>query len=131
MGFRFVSQLAIAYPESPIVGEAPGLRVGPKPGERMPDFKLADGAMLHEKLRGPKFHLLLVARDSGREALPAPAVPEDLVETHRLEPIAALGQRALYLVRPDGHVAYRAPSLDADAVAEALRTSLIIPAAIR
>jgi len=128
--FRFVSQLAISYPGSPIVGEAPGLDDGPAPGDRMPDLPLAGGATLHEKLRGPNFHLLVVTRSGGT----LPRVEDDLVEPHVVTGAPAelyeelgVDERALYLIRPDGHVAYRSPRTDAAAIDEALRKTLLNP----
>ena len=69
--FRFVSQLGIKYPDSPIVGEELGgadraFRCGPAAGHRAPDGPLrlaGDGRMvsLFSRLRGPPHQLLLFA----------------------------------------------------------------------
>ena len=62
-GFRTVSQLTIGYRHSPAVQEGrPGLRRGPRAGDRLPDARVArDGqaCWLGEALVGPSFHLLL------------------------------------------------------------------------
>ena len=69
--FRFVSQLGIKYPDSPIVGEELGgadraFRCGPAAGHRAPDGPLrlaGDGRMvsLFSRLRGTPHQLLLFA----------------------------------------------------------------------
>ena len=82
--FRFVSQLGIKYPESPIVDEDLGggdraFRRGPAAGHRAPDGPLrlaGDGreVSLFSRLRGTPHHLLLFA---GRDA-EAPASDAEL-----------------------------------------------------
>jgi hypothetical protein len=82
--FRFVSQLGIKYPESPIVDENRGgadlaFRRGPAAGNRAPDGPLrlaGDGreVSLFSRLRGTPHHLLLFA---GRGA-EAPASDAEL-----------------------------------------------------
>ena len=67
--FRFVSQLGIKYPDSPIVGEeldgaSRAFRSGPAAGDRAPDSPLRlgeDGRLisLYSRMRGASHHLLL------------------------------------------------------------------------
>ncbi|HEX6676130.1 MAG TPA: FAD-dependent monooxygenase [Actinomycetes bacterium] len=136
--FRAVSQLAIGYRHSPAASnghDAP--RRGPKAGDRLPDAPLLrDGqpTTLHAATAAPSFHLLLCGPVPSWPA-PATSVPErhaGLVAVHHLsrEPAPAVlhdpdgtalrrlgldpaGTRtAHHLVRPDGHVAYRAGGTD-------------------
>jgi hypothetical protein len=131
--FRFVSELGIRYRRSPAVAEGePRLRDGPRAGDRLPDARLwRDGRQvwLQEAVVGPHLALLLcgdaAAWDAPRLAALAARHPR-LLSVHRLarqsaaaspgaltderdETLARLGVRdaAQYLVRPDGHVAFR------------------------
>ncbi|GAB3212609.1 FAD-dependent oxidoreductase [Marinactinospora endophytica] len=127
---------AVAYHGSPdaVEGE-PRLRGGPRAGERMVDAEvIRDGTpvRLHEALAAPRHHLLLCGRveewGAARTAPLLPLVRSGLLMVHRLaaEPspgtlcdargtvLAELGvaRAGHYLVRPDGHVAYRAAGTD-------------------
>jgi 2-polyprenyl-6-methoxyphenol hydroxylase-like FAD-dependent oxidoreductase len=134
-GFRTLSQLRISYRASPAVDEGrPALRRGPRAGERLPDARIVEHGherWLHEALATPTYQLLLCG--------PAESWPNDqlvrlseryagLVAVHRLtreapagvlhdargEAFARLGveQTAHYLMRPDGHIAYRSAAND-------------------
>jgi 2-polyprenyl-6-methoxyphenol hydroxylase-like FAD-dependent oxidoreductase len=134
-GFRTLSQLRINYRGSPSVDEGhPPLRRGPRAGDRLPDAHIVEQGRerwLQEALATPSYHLLLcgaaeswnndqLARLSERYA--------GLVTVHRLGRAAAAGvlhdvrgeafarlgveQTAHYLVRPDGHIAYRSAATD-------------------
>jgi hypothetical protein len=134
-GFRVVSQLGIGYRRSPAVREGrPRLRRGPRAGDRLPDAPVTrDGraCWLGEALAGPGFHLLLCGPVGGWDAAQVTALGgrhRDLLAIHHLtrEPspgalgdpdgvaLARLGvgEAAHYLVRPDGHVGYRAAGTD-------------------
>lgn len=140
--FHFVSQLGIRYRNSPAVTEGePRLRVGPKAGDRFPDAKIEhDGRQtyLQEELAGPHLHLILCgARDgwdrsqvadvTARHAglvvihyLTASSSVDALVDTSggvlsRLG-VSDAQDVAQYLVRPDGHVAFRCAGPDLGAV---------------
>ncbi|HEX8670582.1 MAG TPA: FAD-dependent monooxygenase [Longimicrobium sp.] len=132
-GFRFISQLEIAYPSSPVVDEArPRFRGGPRAGHRAPDAPVRrDGGetTLFSLCTGAAHHLLVFGADSA-DALRTLAaahlgdvqahhithsteVPgawlDESGETHRRYGIAESGY---YLIRPDGYIAFRAPGLD-------------------
>jgi 2-polyprenyl-6-methoxyphenol hydroxylase-like FAD-dependent oxidoreductase len=136
-GFRTVSQLNIGYPHSPVVQEGqPALRRGPRPGDRLPDARIAkDGGScwLGEALAEPRFQLLLCGDLGGWDMHALAAVRgryPDMVSVHHLTRDAlpsalhdADGQAltrlsvdgtAHYLIRPDGHVGYRAAGTDLD-----------------
>jgi len=136
-GFRTVSQLGIGYRHSPAVQEGrPALRRGPRAGDRLPDARIArDGqeCWLGEALAAPGFHLLLcghpndwdagqLAAAGGRYAgvlavhhLTREAVPGALHDSNR-QALSRLGvsDTAHYLIRPDGHIGYRAAGTDLD-----------------
>jgi 2-polyprenyl-6-methoxyphenol hydroxylase-like FAD-dependent oxidoreductase len=95
--FRFISQLGIKYPDSPIVGEELGgtdraFRRGPAAGHRAPDGPLrlaADGRQvsLFSRLRGIPHHLLLFAGRDPVAEVPASAGEllagyEGMIESH-------------------------------------------------
>jgi 2-polyprenyl-6-methoxyphenol hydroxylase-like FAD-dependent oxidoreductase len=135
IAFRIVSQLGIRYRKSPAVTECElGFRAGPKAGDRLPDARLTrngQSAYLQEELAGPYLHLLLCgppdAWDPERIAelaaqyadllhiqyLTWRPVPDVLVDTSG-GALARLGvdDAGQYLVRPDGHVAFRCPGRD-------------------
>src|SRR5690606_9542205 len=142
--FRLVSQLAIRYRASPLSAEAgKPPRDAPRAGDRLPDVTLArdDGSMTtpHRETAGPAFHLLLCGpldawdeaqvaalRDRWTDLLlvhhltrdPAP----DALADHQGEAFACLGVRraAHLLVRPDGHIAFRAEDTDLTPVTQYL-----------
>lgn len=125
--FDVVSQLRIAYRGSAAARDGrPGLTAGPRAGDRLPDHPVtSDGAItpLQRVVAGTAFHALWCG------AAPLPAAFETLVagrpiRVHHLfrdpdsdvdaDARAALGldpartgANAVYLVRPDGHIAYK------------------------
>jgi 2-polyprenyl-6-methoxyphenol hydroxylase-like FAD-dependent oxidoreductase len=128
--YRMLSQLAIHYRHSSAVEEGqPGLRRGPKAGDRLPDARIAcDGQTLwlQEALATPTFHLLLCGSPVDWDGNQVAALQDryaGLVAVHRLareavpgvlhdvdgQAFARLGvERAAHLlVRPDGYVGYR------------------------
>jgi 2-polyprenyl-6-methoxyphenol hydroxylase-like FAD-dependent oxidoreductase len=132
-GFRTVSQLGIRYRNSPLSLEGPNTpRRGPRAGDRLPDAPVSvngSPSTLHRLVAVRGFHLLLCGPATSWRA---PAVADaidgygNLVTMHQLsrdavpgvltdhsgEALDRLGvsgrEAALYLVRPDGYVAYRA-----------------------
>jgi 2-polyprenyl-6-methoxyphenol hydroxylase-like FAD-dependent oxidoreductase len=135
--FRFVSELDIRYRTSAAVSEGrPALGAGPRAGDRLPDAAITlngSATTLQREVVGPHLHLLLCGDDEGwrgeaaatariaqryarrvvvtrLDRSPAPGVLVD----ESGEGLARLGVRghAIYLVRPDGYVAYRCAGLD-------------------
>jgi 2-polyprenyl-6-methoxyphenol hydroxylase-like FAD-dependent oxidoreductase len=135
--FRTVSELGIRYRHSPLSSDgANPPRHGPKAGDRLPDATLVhDGQRhtLHSVVASPGWHLLLCG--------PTSAWPEEianiadkyrpgLLTVHHLSAEKAPGvlsdpdgtavrrlglntrQPALYVVRPDGHIGFRAGGPD-------------------
>lgn len=146
--FRTVSQLGIHYRASPLsIDGRPTLRRRPRSGDRLPDAPVLIGSSpttLQAELAAPSFHLLLCgpAADWPTDAAgPTRGRPEVMV--HRLDrrpgpgvlqdPTGTAFRRlgcssdrpSLVLVRPDGHIAYRAPNTDVAAAHEYLNRWLV------
>ncbi|MEH0841166.1 FAD-dependent monooxygenase [Micromonospora sp. CPCC 205711] len=132
--FRTVSELGIGYRNSPLSTEGPRRpRSGPRAGDRLPDAPLPDGGTLHRLTATPGWHLLLCGPPadwspsevaalgqgySGRldvhrlsEADRAEAAPAPAASALRQLGLAH-GASAAYLIRPDGHLGYRAGGTD-------------------
>jgi hypothetical protein len=144
IAFHFVSQLGIRYANSPIVTEGiPHLRSGPRAGDRLPDGRVRCGTQttyLQEELLKPCMVLLLCgpvgAWNSGRLRDLAHEFQGLLGFTHLSRDggervlmdeegnaLARLGveSAAQYLIRPDGHVAFRCAGTDVTGVEDYLR----------
>jgi 2-polyprenyl-6-methoxyphenol hydroxylase-like FAD-dependent oxidoreductase len=135
LAFHFVSQLGIHYRTGPLVVEGhPRLRGGPRAGDRLPDAQVRRAGAttyLQQELCGPHFHLLLCGPvdvwDKRRlthlaqgstgliaiKHLTRDDVPEALIDVDG-QASARLGidGSGQYLVRPDGHVAFRCSGTD-------------------
>ncbi|CAN5909061.1 FAD-dependent monooxygenase [soil metagenome] len=130
-----VSELALNYRDSPLSAEDwSGKPQEPRPGDRVPDLALdapeGGPGRLFDLLRGTRWTLLLIG---GNESESGSAVADlinarysDRIDLHRLggrPGPEAVGVRlhrrfearspSLYLIRPDGHVGYRATPPDA------------------
>ena len=132
--FRTVSQLAIGYRHSPLSTEGPhSPRRGPRAGDRLPDAPLPGGGTLHRLTAAPGWHLLLGGPPDGWPAGEIDALAQrhaGRLTVHKLidrprsgeggegavDALRQLGLRpgrnATYLVRPDGHIGYRAGGTD-------------------
>ncbi|MDM0106746.1 FAD-dependent monooxygenase [Variovorax sp. J22R24] len=110
---------AVCYDASALSSDSDELASGPHPGEVMPDQPLARGLHLTDRLR-PNFTVLvlnmrgtdaaLAADIATAQAGPVPVVMHELPPGSAEESVfQALGaeQGAIYLLRPDGHVAAR------------------------
>jgi hypothetical protein len=130
-GFRTVAQLNIGYRHSPAVQEGhPALRRGPGAGDRLPDARIAregQACWLGEALVAPSFHLLLCGPPGDWHPSQLTALRHrypDTMAVHYLTCAATPGAlhdlnrqafarlavdgTAQYLIRPDGHIGYRA-----------------------
>lgn len=137
--FRFVSELAIHYRRSPAVREgAPRPRTGPGAGERLPDARLTlDGApvSLQRATVGPQLSLLLCGQVGAwdtRRIAALEASYDGLLRVRHLsqqphagaladpagDTLAKLAgeDAALYLLRPDGYIAFRSTARGLDDV---------------
>jgi 2-polyprenyl-6-methoxyphenol hydroxylase-like FAD-dependent oxidoreductase len=133
--FHFVSQLGIHYRKSPAVAEGePRLSKGPQAGDRLPDAQvLRDGqpAYLQQVLSSPHLHLLLCGpvaawnRDDVMtlaQRFPDVLAINYLAREHSNEALVdssgeaftrlGVHRNAMYLIRPDGYVAFRSGGTD-------------------
>lgn len=124
LGFRTISQLAISYRGGDLAATGPGVpRRGPRAGDRLPNAKLTvDGraTTLHGLVAAPGWHLLVCGPGWTAAALPALLERHRrFVDLHRLDGSGRQGTAlrrlgagtrgsVLLLVRPDGHIGYRA-----------------------
>ena len=131
--FRTISELAVGYRNSPasIEGQhAP--RRGPHAGDRLPNAPIIHNGQpgtLHDILRQPRYHLLLCgplngwpAEDTHRTSGPVSVhrlskqAGPDVLHDHDGTALHRLGvapsHSAHYLIRPDGHIGYRASGTD-------------------
>ncbi len=123
--FRFISQTWIAYRDSAIVDGERSTKAA-QPGDRAPHARFDGGSHAGESiftlLRGVDHHLLLFA-GAGVDASAARTNAEALLSEYAIPThvhVIDAAQRALYaaygvqlptvfLVRPDGHLAWRGP----------------------
>ena len=130
--FWFISQLWTNYEESPAVEHSEPSKRGPKAGERAPYgfFEVGPdpGKSIFELLRGPDHHLLLfegekpdpVKLDVTREEIQsllyryAASVSIEPVSSgnRKLHKSYGAKESRLFLVRPDGHIAYSGKTSD-------------------
>lgn len=126
--FWFLSQLWTTYKDSPAVTQTGTKEKGPKAGERAPYGFYESGEGIFEILRGTDHHLLLF---EGKEPDPArlEASREEIesmlgrytapIKIHRigtenkqLHERYGVKSSSLFLIRPDGHIAYRGRAAD-------------------
>lgn len=148
--FRFLGGLTFGYRGSPVVEEGRPLgRPAVRPGDRLPDgWVVRDGrrVRLHEALRPPGFHLLLCGPPGAFDAQAVTDLVRDFgipMAVHHLarapgpgvlaDPAGSVLGRlgwttAVYLVRPDGYVGFRAGGTELDGLARHLHRTLSIDA---
>jgi 2-polyprenyl-6-methoxyphenol hydroxylase-like FAD-dependent oxidoreductase len=157
---RFVSQTGIRYRASPLSVEAHGAsRLGahaPHAGDRAPDVELGPSRWLAELLHGPQHTLLLFAGSSTALLERFASMSDEIALRYgalvkpvilRIDPAhPAIGevdrrgaaharygaeQGAIYLVRPDGYVAFRGAGTDVETLRATLRQRFTVGAAAR
>ena len=124
--FPLISQIGINYRDDSL-SEHTGDEFGDvKAGDRLPYF-VVDGQSIFEKLKAPKFHVLLFSKD-GRGACEQFDHFGDLFDCHRI-PIDARVSEIFgteddfgLLLRPDNHIAFISAQLSPDKVAEYLHS---------
>jgi 2-polyprenyl-6-methoxyphenol hydroxylase-like FAD-dependent oxidoreductase len=144
--FRTVSQLSIRYRRSPLSWDGNGVpRRGPRAGDRLPDaLVVQDGesTTLHAAVATAGWHLLLCGPPDAWSRSQVPQLTGSyagIVAVHHLSThdspgvlhdphghaVHRLGltphECAQYLVRPDGHIGYRAGGTGLDGLARYLR----------
>jgi 3-(3-hydroxy-phenyl)propionate hydroxylase len=110
---------AVGYEASPLSSASDELAAGPRPGQAMPEQALADGQHLTDRL-GPAFTVLLLNLENLDDGLASEIataqrgpLPVAVCQLRAREADSSLfaalgaGQGAVYLLRPDGHVAAR------------------------
>jgi 2-polyprenyl-6-methoxyphenol hydroxylase-like FAD-dependent oxidoreductase len=150
--FRTVAQLDIRYRHSRLSLDGPNPpRNGPRAGDRLPDAGIihhGQPTSLHRALAGAGWHLLLCGPPDAWPTQTMTRVRErypGLVTVHHLtgqntpgalrdpdgQALRRLGltarHTAQYLIRPDGHIGYRAGGTDATQLARYLRRWLPSP----
>jgi 2-polyprenyl-6-methoxyphenol hydroxylase-like FAD-dependent oxidoreductase len=140
--FRFVSELAIAYPQSPVVLEGePRLRRGPRAGQRLPDAQVAingRSVSLQKAVVGARHSLLLCGDPRAWDLRPVQEVverrsdvvavqylsdheyPGALVCKPELPRLLGVDGAAQYLIRPDGYIASRCGGRNLDGLSRYL-----------
>jgi hypothetical protein len=131
VGFRVISQLSLNYRRSPLSQEGkPRLTKGPRAGDRFPDAPIRiDGrdTTIHQSLSSSGFQLLLCGPlerwappDDDAVTWPPYVTTTKLSSTsgpgvwtdseHAVLRLLGIetGDSAHYVIRPDGHVGYRA-----------------------
>jgi hypothetical protein len=126
--FRSLSQIGINYRQSPMSRTLPGAgKHGPRAGDRFPWLQLrfeANGTMedLFQRLDDTRFNLLVVGQPPPSaesfglgDLLLVHSIPRDVDNANTLAAVS-IGDRAFYLLRPDGHVGLAGIDLDPAAV---------------
>src|SRR5262249_35992225 len=123
--FPLISQIGISYRDDSLSEQTDDDFEDVKAGDRLPYF-LVDGESIFEKLKSPKFHVLLFSKGE-RNACDQFERFGELSDCHRI-PIDARVSEIFgteddfgLLLRPDNHIAFISAQLSPDKVAEYLQ----------
>jgi 2-polyprenyl-6-methoxyphenol hydroxylase-like FAD-dependent oxidoreductase len=125
--FTLISQIGISYRDASLSEHTAGESEDVRAGDRLPYF-IVDGKSVFEKLKEPKFHLLLFsnqARDGVCEEFKQRL--GDLVDCHvvpiseRVREIFEKEDEFSVFLRPDNHIAFMSPEMSPRMVAEYLQ----------
>ena len=110
---KAISEIGVSYPNSSIIQEDPQNKnwKGPKAGERAPDLELKDGTRLFDRLKSHK-HVILIFSNLDIGKFPADLVDVHVIKDEELRQLYLAENNTLYLIRPDGYIAYRSRNLD-------------------
>jgi 2-polyprenyl-6-methoxyphenol hydroxylase-like FAD-dependent oxidoreductase len=119
--FPLISQIGIAYRASSLSGDTRDGNFKVTAGERMPYF-LLDGRSIYDKLREPKFHLLLFSdAPSDEQKLKGEVEAEyaHLLDYHvcplrpRAGEVFGTDKPFIVLLRPDNYISFISPDISA------------------
>lgn len=121
--FGLISQTRIAYHDSPLSqGRAGSVRAG----DRLPWVRWADGASNYDALRILRPHLQVygeVPAEASAFAADHPGLPLVTLPGGEEVRAAGLAAGAVYMIRPDGYVAYATSSFETEAFMAYLQTA--------
>jgi 2-polyprenyl-6-methoxyphenol hydroxylase-like FAD-dependent oxidoreductase len=131
----YCSGVAYTYRDSAAAAASPRDLDGPAIGDRAPDVDLAGGGTLFGRLRHPYFTLLAMPgdRDLAPVVDPIRRRFRAVVDVETLPASEALAARygahdgRLFLVRPDGYVAFKTPAAEAQRLERYLEQTLGAP----
>ena len=109
--FPFISQIGISYRDSALSIHEGDKKFAVKAGDRMPYF-LLNGASIYDKLREPKFHLLIFTNDaqtaeSGIESECANVLDYQVLPlSSDVEKVFGMDKPFTLLLRPDNHIGF-------------------------
>lgn len=122
------AMIDIDYAGSPLVvdhADPPAARIGPHPGQRYPDWNRFGGTAHHALVFGPVDDPAALARLGRRWSELVVVAHDPAVDPGR----AGVPDGGVALIRPDGHIGFRSPSADPEALAALDRhlSSYLIP----
>lgn len=128
LAFRTISQIQIRYPKSILSRKVALGKL--KTGMRLPYVAFDDGSSLYDKMKGMKFHLLILAnKDSALrlKELFETGFSAELLETliltdDMIRRKLGMEEPALMLIRPDNYIASVVPLAKATEVEDYLRS---------
>jgi 2-polyprenyl-6-methoxyphenol hydroxylase-like FAD-dependent oxidoreductase len=115
--FSFLSQIAVNYRNSSFVEEYPVISNhsgNVQAGDRLPYIELANGSNTHDFIRGFEHHMLVLGETTPAQQTQLQEICsgynlklETLPQEPSLSKKLSIKQSTIFLVRPDGYIAYR------------------------